>query len=84
MLYISPVRSNPILMQVYRFKSKAQHVAALLVSMLLQLQHDGHINNLEEYPAMDAFQKNYIYWFDEFVESYYDDTHRPYMGKHYV
>jgi hypothetical protein len=35
--YFSPVRAQPILLQLVRFKSKAQHVAALLLSMLLQL-----------------------------------------------
>jgi len=59
-------------------------VAALLLSMLLQLESDGHIVNLQSYPAMEAFEKDYTHWFDEFIESYYEDTHRPYMAKNYV
>jgi hypothetical protein len=35
--YFSPVRHQPILNQLVRFKNKTQHVAALLLSMLLQL-----------------------------------------------
>lgn len=84
MTYYSPVRAQPILLQLVRFKSKAQHVAALLLSMLLQLESDGHIVNLQSYPAMEAFEKDYTHWFDEFIESYYEDTHRPYMAKNYV
>ncbi len=82
--YFSPVRAQPILLQLLRFKTKAQHVAALLLAMLLQLEADGHITNLEQYPAMEAFEKNYTHWFEEFVDSYYEDTHRPYMAKNYV
>jgi hypothetical protein len=52
--------------------------------MLLQLETDGHINNLEEYPALLAFEQNYIHWFEEFIEGYHDDTHRAYMAKHYT
>lgn len=45
--YFSPLATIPILQQVVKYKQKAPHVAALLVSMLLQLQHDGFINNLD-------------------------------------
>ena len=50
--YYSPVRAQPIFLQLMRFKNKTQHVAALLLSMLLQLESDGVIANLEEYPAL--------------------------------
>ena len=33
---------------------------------------------------MEAFEKDYTHWFEEFVDSYYEDTHRPYMAKAYV
>eukprot|EP00919_Chromeraceae_sp_WS-2016_P039162 GHVR01093460.1.p1 GENE.GHVR01093460.1~~GHVR01093460.1.p1 ORF type:complete len:100 (-),score=0.21 GHVR01093460.1:898-1197(-) len=52
--------------------------------MLLQLEADGHINNLEEYPALYGFENNYIHWFDEFIDAYFDNTRRPFMAKHYV
>jgi hypothetical protein len=35
--YLSAIQATPILQQLIKFKNKAQHVAALLVSMLLQL-----------------------------------------------
>ena len=54
------------------------------MSMLLQLESDGIIHNLEQYPAMEAFYNNYTHWFDDFIDTYHDDTHRPYMAKHYV
>ena len=45
--YFSPLAALPVLQQVVKFRTKAPHVAALLVSMLLQLEHDGFINNLD-------------------------------------
>ena len=33
---------------------------------------------------MEAFEKDYTHWFEEFIDSYYEDTHRPYMAKTYV
>jgi hypothetical protein len=65
--YYSPVRMSPIFLQLIRFKTKAQHVAALLLSMLLQLEHDGVITNLEAYPSMEAFEPNYTHWFQDFI-----------------
>lgn len=37
-----------------KFKKKTQHVTVLLMAMVLQLEHDGYINNLDEYPAKMA------------------------------
>lgn len=37
-----------------KFKKKAQHVGILLLSMLLQLESDGYINNLDELPGKMA------------------------------
>jgi len=42
-----------------KFKKKTQHVTALLISMILQLEHDGLINNLDEYPGKKPLEKTY-------------------------
>ena len=61
-----------------------QHVAALLFSLLLQLEADGFINNLDSFPALFGFAQNYTYWGNAFVETYYEDTHRSYIAKYYT
>lgn len=82
--YVSPVRSHPLLQQLVKFKSRAQHVACLLLSMLLQLEADGYIHNLDAYPSLFAFTHPYTFWFEEFVENYYEETHRSLIAKHYT
>lgn len=42
-----------------KFKKKTQHVTVLLISMVLQLESDGAINNLDEYPSKMALEKTY-------------------------
>lgn len=42
-----------------KFKKKSQQITVLLISMVLQLEHDGYINNLDEYPSKMALQKCY-------------------------
>lgn len=52
--------------------------------MLLQLEHDGSINNLDELPSVHALEKCYTSWFEAFIVKYYNDTHKPYSSKNYV
>lgn len=77
------MRAQSILQQLIKFKNKAQHVACLLISFLLQLESDGHVNNLDEYPSLFAFSNTYTFWFDEFIDNYYEETHRAFIAKHY-
>ena len=67
-----------------KFKSKTQHVAALLISMVLQLERSGFISNLDQYPSRNALDVCYTSWFENFVNNYYDETHRPFTGRNYV
>ena len=65
--YISPVRPPPLTQQLIKFKSRAQHVACLLLSLLLQLEADGLIYNLDSFPSLFGFTHPYSFWFEEFV-----------------
>lgn len=57
------MRAQPLTQQLVKFKHKAQHVAALLLSLLLQLESEGYIDNLDSYPSMNAFSNPYTFWF---------------------
>ncbi len=52
--------------------------------MLLQLQADGMIENLDAIPAAHSFHFKFTFWFKEFIEGYYEETHQPYTAKHYT
>jgi len=82
--YFSPIRAPPLTQQLIKFKNKMQHVGALLFSFLLQIEADGFINNLDAFPGVLGFAPNYTYWGSMFVDTYYDDTHRSYISKHYT
>lgn len=82
--YISPVRALPLTQQLIKFKSRAQHVACLLLALLLQLEADGYINNLDSFPSLFAFTQPYTFWFEDFVNNYYEETHRSFIAKHYT
>lgn len=56
---MSALGASPILQQIMKFKKKTQHVTVLLISMVLQLEGDGFINNLDEYPSKMALEKTY-------------------------
>jgi hypothetical protein len=70
--------------QLIKFKSRAQHVACLLLALLLQLEADGHISNLDSFPSLFAFTQPFTFWFEEFVDNYYEETHRSFIAKHYT
>ena len=69
--YVSPIRALPLTQQLIKFKSKMQHVGALLFSFLLQIEADGYINNLDAFPGVLGFAPNYTYWGQMFVDTYY-------------
>lgn len=52
--------------------------------MVMQLEHDGFINNIDDYPSRFAVDSGYSSWFESFVTNYYNDTHRPYTAKSYM
>ncbi len=74
----------PLTQQLIKFKSRAQHVACLLLALLLQLEADGYINNLDSLPSLFAFTQPYTFWFEDFVDNYYEETHRSFIAKHYT
>lgn len=82
--YVSAVRASPLTQQLVKFKNKAQHVASLLLTLMLQLEADGYLHNLDQLPSLFAFTQPYTFWFQEFVDSYYEDTHRSFIAKHYT
>ena len=47
LLYVSALGLPSVLQLITKFKAKTQHVAALLISMILQLESEGLINNLD-------------------------------------
>ena len=82
--FVSPIRALPLPQQLFKFKNKLQHVACLLFTLLLQLEAEGYIHNLDEFPSPLAFTHNYTYWGESFVDSYYEETHRAYIAKYYT
>jgi hypothetical protein len=74
----------PLTQQLIKFKSRAQHVACLLLSLLLELEADGFIQNLDALPSLFAFTHPYTFWFGEFIENYYEETHRSFIAKYYT
>lgn len=70
--YVSPLRAPSLPQHLIKFKNRAQHVAALLLTLMLQLESEGFIENLDAMQSPFAFQKNYTFWFGDFVESYYE------------
>ena len=84
LVYVSALGLSSVLQLITKFKTKTQHVAALLISMVLQLEADGFINNLDEYPSKNALDTCYTSWFESFVNTYYDETHRAFTARNYV
>ena len=82
--YVSALGLPSVLQLITKFKAKTQHVAALLISMVLQLESDGLINNLDELPSRNALDICFTSWFEPFVNNYYDETHRAFTAKNYV
>ena len=82
--FVSPIRASPLTQQVVKFKSKLQHVGALLFTLLLQLEADGYVYNLDAFPGLFGFASNFTHWCQSFVNVYYEDTHRSYIAKYYT
>lgn len=82
--YVSALGQPSILQQITKFKAKTQHVAALLIIMILDMEREGLIHNLDEYPSRNCLDKCYTSWFQTFVDNYYDDTHRPFTARNYM
>ena len=82
--FVSAVRMTPFTQHLIKFKSRAQHVAALILTMLLQLEADGYIENLDSLPSPFAFHQSFTFWFEDFVDGYYEETHRSFIAKHYT
>lgn len=73
-----------ILELIVRIKNKTAHTPALFISMLLQLEKDGLLYNLDEYPSYNSFEECYSSWLGKFVSNYYEDNHRPYTYHSYI
>lgn len=54
------------------------------MAMVLELEHDGFINNLDEYPGKMALERNYTSEFEPFIDKYYEESQRPYTSKNYA
>jgi hypothetical protein len=81
-VYKSAVRYDPIL-QMNLVQEKNQHISALLISMLLQLEKDGFIS-LNDYPSGNVMNEEYSSEFNQFVNSYYEESRRSYKGSNYI
>ena len=78
----SAVRFDPLL-HMNLVMEKNQHISALLLSMLLQLEKDGYLS-LNDYPPTTVNNEEYTSEFNSFVSSYYEESRRSYKGSHYV
>lgn len=78
----SALRCNPIL-QMNLVMEKNQHISALLISMLLQLEKDGYIS-LNDYPPQTLLNEDYTSEWNQFVNSYYEDHKKAYRGSQYI
>lgn len=74
--YYSPLGMPPILHIVNYMREKFDHVTVLIVSMLLQLEHDGVIH-LSDYPSSLPLQQDYTAWMDQFVTNYHEEMVSP-------
>lgn len=54
--FVSAVGPISILELIVQSRGKTPHSPALFISMILQLEKDGFMNNLEEYPSWNAFE----------------------------
>jgi hypothetical protein len=48
------------------------------------MESDGYLHNIDEWPSLFAFTHPYTFWFEEFVESYYEETRRSFIAKYYT
>jgi hypothetical protein len=69
--YYSPLGIAPVLQIVNTMKEKHEHVMVLLITMLLQLEHDG-VLDLNRYPSNIPLQREYTHWFEAQVDRYYE------------
>lgn len=52
--------------------------------MILQLEKEGLIYNLDEYPSYNSFEECYTSWIGKFVTNYYEENHRPYTYHSFI
>lgn len=78
----SPLRCHPIL-QMNLMMEKNQHISALLISMLLQLEKDGVVS-LNDYPPQNLLNDDYTSEWNQFVNGYYEDNRKAYRGSQYL